>query len=103
MGKAVSAYAGHCGGPPAPDAAGSGCRVATRPARGPVPTALLMVQRNARGVHAGPFLEFVPRLPDGWMGVAGVYAYVVDADRRAGVCAAGDGVVADSRGGGVCP
>lgn len=103
LGKAVAAYAAHCGGPPAADAAGSDCRVAAGAERGPLPPALLKAQRNARGVEAGPFLDFIPRLPAGWSGLGGVYGYVVSADRRARVCGAGDGVVVDSRGAGVCP
>jgi len=103
LGKAVAAYAAHCGGPPAADAAGGDCRVAAGAARGRLPAALLKRQRNARSVEAGPFLEFIPRLPPGWSGAAGVYAYSVTPDGHARVCATGDGVVADSRGAGRCP
>lgn len=94
LGKAVAAYAAHCGGPPAADAAGDDCRVAAGAVRGPLPAALRKMQRNARGVEAGPFVERVPRLPPGWTGEGGVYAYAVAADGRARVYAAGDGVVA---------
>ncbi|HEU5194312.1 MAG TPA: hypothetical protein VFW70_06190 [Methylomirabilota bacterium] len=103
LGKAVEAYAAHCGGPPATDATGGDCRVAGGAGRGPLPRALLERQRNARGVEAGPFLEFIPRLPRGWSGLGGTYAYVVDAAGRTRVCGAGDGVVADSRGSRACP
>lgn len=103
LGKAVAAYAAHCGGPPAAAAAGGDCRVAAGPDRGPLPPALLKTQRNARGVEAGPFLEWVPRLPAGWSGLGGTYGYLVGDDGRARVCAAGDGVVADSRGAATCP
>jgi len=97
LGKAVGTYAAHCGGPPAADAAGGDCRVAAGAARSRLPAALLKRQRNARGVEAGPFLEFIPRLPPGWSGAAGVYAYSVTPDVQTRVCAAGDGVIADSR------
>lgn len=103
LGKAIEAYAAHCGGPPAPDAAGNDCRIATGAGRGPLPVALLQRQRNARGVEAGPFLESLRRLPAGWTGLGRSYAYVIDAGGRARVCAAGDGVVADSRGSRACP
>ena len=102
LGKAVDAYAAHCGAPPAPDATGGDCRLATGDGRGPLPRALLRTQRNARGAEAGPFLEFVPRLPPGWSGLGGTYAYVLDGG-RARVCGSGDGVVADSRGSRACP
>jgi hypothetical protein len=103
LGKALEAYAAHCGGPPPAAAAGGDCRVAAGPERGPLPAALLRAQRDAHGAEAGPFLEFVPRLPPGWQGLGGLYAYVVDAGGRARVCGAGDGVVADSRGSRSCP
>jgi len=103
LGKALAAYAAHCDGPPPIEATGSDCRVASGPQVGAVPAALLEPQHNRRGVLAGPFLEFIPRLPQGWSGFAGAYEYVVDADRRVRVCAAGDGVVADSRASGACP
>jgi hypothetical protein len=102
IGKAVAAYAAHCGGPPAADATGGDCRVAASAARARLPKALLEPQRNARGLLAGPFLKFIPRLPGGWSGDDGVYAYVTGPD-GARVCATGDGVVADSLGGGRCP
>jgi hypothetical protein len=102
IGKAVAAYAAHCGGPPPADATAGDCRVATSAARAPLPKALLKPQRNARGLVAGPFLTSIRRLPPGWSGVEGVYAYVTGAD-GARVCAAGDGVVADSLGAGRCP
>lgn len=102
IGKAVAAYAAHCGGPPAADATGGDCSVAAGAARARLPQALLKPQRNARGLEAGPFLKFIPRLPDGWSGAGGVYAYVTGVD-GARVCATGDGVVADSRGAGRCP
>jgi hypothetical protein len=103
LGKAVEAYAAHCGGPPAVGAAGGDCRVAAAGERGGLPPALLKAQRNARGAEAGPFVDFVRRLPPGWRGISGAYAYVVADDGRARVCAAGDGVVADSRGRRACP
>jgi hypothetical protein len=104
LGKAVDAYAAHCGGPPpAGDAAGGDCPVAAGAERGRLPAALRKAQRNARGAQAGPFAEFIPRLPRGWAGLAGTYAYVVSADGHARVCGAGDGVVADSGGGRACP
>jgi len=103
IGKALDAYAAHCGAPAAAGASGGDCPVATAPQTGAVPPALLKAQRNARGVQAGPFLEFIPRLPARWSGFGGVYEYVVDADRAFRVCATGDGVAADSRGAGVCP
>ena len=96
-------YAAHCGGPPAAGADGTDCPVATTPQTGAVPRALLTAQRNARGLQARAALEFIPRLPRGWSGVGGVYAYVVEAERGPRVCAAGDGVVADSRGAATCP
>jgi len=102
IGKAVDAYAAHCGGPPAADATGGDCRVAAGAARAHLPEALLKPQRNARGLVAGPFLKSIPRLPHGWSGAGGVYVYVTGAD-GARVCATGDGVVADSRGAGSCP
>jgi len=102
LGKAVAAYAAHCGGPPAADAAGGDCRVAAGAGRGGLPAALLKTQRNARGVEAGPFVEFIPRLPRGWSGAAGVYVYSVTPDGHARICATGDGVVADSSGIGRC-
>ena len=103
LGKAVAAYTAHCGGPPAVDAADGRCPVATSAARGAVPKALITAQRNARGAEAGPFATYVPRLPAGWTGAAGVYAYMVDDRGRARVCASGDGAVADSLGAGRCP
>ena len=102
LGKAVAAYAAHCGGPPATGAPADDCRVASGAVRGAFPAALLVPQRNARDVEAGPFLGWIPRLPPGWTGAGGRYAYTVDGDRGTGVCATGDGVVADSRGTGEC-
>ena len=96
LGKAVAAYVAHCGGPPAVGAADGACRIATGAARGPLPRALITPQRNARGIEAGPFVEFLPRLPRGWTGADGAYAYVVTSDGRARVCATGDGVTLDS-------
>jgi len=103
LGQALAAYAAHCGGPPAIEATGSDCRLAAGPQVGAVPPAILEPQHNRRGGLAGPFLEFIPRLPPGWSGFAGAYEYVVGADGRVRVCAAGDGVVADSRAGAACP
>jgi len=96
LGKAVAAYVAHCGGPPAVDATDGDCRIATGAARGPLPRALMIRQRNSRGVEAGPFVEFLPRLPRGWTGADGAYAYVVASDGGARVCATGDGVMAES-------
>ena len=93
IGKALAAYTAHCGGPPPVGAAGADCAVATTSATGRVPAAILTAQRNGRGVRAGPFLEAMPRLPQGWSGFGGAYAYRVDARRRSGVCATGDGVI----------
>jgi len=103
IGKALAAYAAHCGGPPPVGAAGADCPVAGTPQSGRVPAAVLTAQRNARGVRAGPFLEFVPRLPRGWTGAEGAYRYLVDAERRPRVCATGDGIAADSAATGACP
>jgi hypothetical protein len=103
IGKALAAYAAHCGGPPPAGADSADCPVATTPQIGTVPGALLKTQRNARGMEVEAFLEFVPRLPPGWSGVAGVYAYVVEPPHGARVCGAGDGVVADSRAAAACP
>ena len=103
LGQALAAYAAHCEGPPAVGATGGDCRVTTGPQVGVLPPALLEAQRNRRGVRAGPFLEFVPRLPPRWSGFAGAYEYVVDADGRMRVCAAGDDVVADSGATAGCP
>lgn len=96
LGKAVTAYVAHCGGPPAVGATDGACRIATGAARGPLPRALMIRQRNSRGVEAGPFVEFLPRLPRGWTGADGAYAYVVAPDGSARVCATGDGVMAAS-------
>lgn len=103
LGRAVAAYTAHCGGPPPVEAADGQCPVAASPARGVVPRALLTAQRNARGAEAGPFAAYVPRLPPGWTGASGSYAYTVDGEGRASVCASGDGAVADSLGAGRCP
>ena len=103
VGKALEAYAAHCGGLPEPAAAGGDCAVARGRQLGPIPLALTRTQRNAPGVEAGPFLEDLPKLPRGWAGFAGAYAYVVESERAFRVCAAGDGVTAASRGASSCP
>ena len=103
IGKALEAYAAHCGGLPEPAATGGDCGVARGTQIGPIPLALARTQRNARGVQANGFLRELPDLPRGWTGFAGAYAYVVEGERAFRVCAAGDGVVAASRGSSTCP
>jgi hypothetical protein len=103
LGRALDAYAAHCGGVPPAGAAGSACPVAGGVQVGAVPAALTTGQRNRAGVRAGPFVEFVPRLPEGWSGFGGAYGYVVEGVGHARVCAAGEGVVVDSSSAPTCP
>jgi type IV pilus assembly protein PilA len=102
---AISAFAAHCGGLPAPGAsATTDCSaVTTVAASGAIPTVMMTAQTNAQNQVAGPFMNSTPTLPTGWAGSAGTYLYAVNASLTFIVCAFGDGTAVNTSGSANCP
>src|SRR5688572_20375759 len=102
---AISAFAAHCGGLPAPGAsAATDCSAVTAvAASGALPMVMLTAQTNTQNQVAGPFMNSVPTLPVGWAGSAGTYLYAVTTSLTFIVCAMGDGTAVNTSGSATCP
>jgi prepilin-type N-terminal cleavage/methylation domain-containing protein len=106
MASAVSIFAAHCGNLPLGAGAANCTDVAPAAGSGGLvglPGALLVQQTNAQGQLGGPFINAQPTLPAGWVGTAGAYSYVVNANGTYEICATGDGTGANSNAGVTCP
>ena len=102
--SAVSIYAAHCGGLPAPaGAAATNCPTSTATAAGALPVVLLSTQQNAQLQMGGPFLNSAPTLPANWTGSGASYKYSLSSTGTFLVCGSGDNTAADSNGGTTCP
>jgi hypothetical protein len=64
---------------------------------------LLTKQTNAQNQVAGPFLNAMPSLPQGWTGSGTSYKYASTAAGTYTVCGSGDSTAAYSNGGATCP
>ena len=102
LASAVSIYAAHCGGLPDNTAAATSCPSALNQS-GAMPAVLMMQQTNSQNAAAGPFLNALPTLPPGWTGSGASYKYSSNTSGTFLICATGDGTVAASPGGTVCP
>ena len=102
--SALSIYAAHCGGLPAPSAAAAtNCPTSTATANGDLPATLYSQQTNAQNQIGGPFLNNAPARPAGWTGSGASYKYSLNSNGTFLVCGSGDNTAADSNGGTTCP
>ena len=100
--SAIGIYAGLCGGLPDNTSAATNCPMANGQT-GAMPSVLLTQQTNGQNQIAGPFLNAMPSLPQGWTGSGTSYKYASTAAGSYTVCGSGDSTAADSNGGATCP
>ena len=100
--SAIGIYSGVCGGLPDNTSTGTNCPMASGQS-GAMPSVLLTQQTNAQNQIAGPFLNAMPSLPQGWTGSGTSYKYVSTTFGTYTVCGSGDSTAADSNGGATCP
>jgi type IV pilus assembly protein PilA len=100
--SAIGIYSGLCGGLPDNTSTGTNCPMATGQ-NGALPSVLLTQQTNGQNQVAGPFLNALPTLPQGWTGSGSSYKYTSSASGAYYVCGSGDSTAADSNGGATCP
>jgi prepilin-type N-terminal cleavage/methylation domain-containing protein len=100
--SAIGIYSGVCGGLPDNTSTATNCPMATGQT-GALPPALLTQQTNGQNQVAGPFLNAMPSLPQGWTGSGTTYKYASTAAGTYTVCGSGDSTAADSNGGATCP
>src|SRR6266850_615454 len=99
--SAIGIYSGVCGGLPDNTSTATTCPMANGQT-GALPSALLTQQTNSANQVAGPFLNAMPTLPQGWSGSATSYKYISTAAGTYPVCGSGDSTAADSNGGATC-
>jgi len=100
--SAIGIYSGVCGGLPDNTSAGTNCPMASGQS-GALPAVLLTQQTNGQNQVAGPFLNAMPSIPQGWTGSGTSYKYTSTAAGTYMVCGSGDSTAADSNGGATCP
>ena len=100
--SAIGIYSGLCGGLPDNTSTGTNCPMANGQS-GALPSVLLTQQTNGQNQVAGPFLNALPSLPQGWTGVGTSYKYASTVAGSYYVCGSGDSTAADSNGGATCP
>jgi len=100
--SAVGIYSGVCGGLPDNTSAGTNCAMANGQS-GALPSVLMTQQTNGQNQVAGPFLNAMPTLPQGWAGSGVSYKYTSTTFGTYMVCGSGDSTAADSNGGATCP
>ena len=100
--SAVGIYSGVCGGLPDNTSTATTCPMANGQT-GALPTVLLTQQTNSANQVAGPFLNAMPTMPQGWAGSGTSYKYISTTFGTYTVCGSGDSTAADSNGGATCP
>ena len=100
--SAVGIYSGVCGGLPDNTSNATNCPLANGQT-GALPPGLFTQQTNGQNQVAGPFLNAMPTLPQGWAGSGTSYKYISTTFGTYTVCGSGDSTAADSNGGATCP